>query len=439
MKFLQCKGQTEVAAAEDTLAQSGVSEYVRALGARARAASRDLPTLSAEARVNAMDRIAVRLDDMRGEIIEANQQDLRQARAREIAQPLLDRLVLDDAGVNQMIAGLRQVRDLPDPVGRISDVARRPSGIRVGRMQVPLGVVAIVYESRPNVTVDAASLCFKTGNACILRGGSEAIMSNRAIAGAITRGLEDAGVNPDAVLLVDITDREVVSALARLDQFVDVLVPRGGRSLIERVNRDAKVPVIKHLDGICHVYIACDADPEMALDIVVNSKTEKYAICNALETLLVDRQAESMLPAIAEALQARGVELVGCERCRQLVPGMGEARQADWYAEYLGPKLAVRVVEDMSAAIEHIHTFGSAHTETIVTGDYGKANEFLARVDSATVMVNASTQFADGFEFGLGAEIGISTDKLHARGPVGLDGLTSSKFIVYGDGQIRHR
>ena len=428
-----------MAAAEDVHVQSGVSEYVESLGARARMASRELPTLASEARVGAMDRIAARLDASRAAIIEANQEDLQRARAREIAKPLLDRLLLDDAGVSLMIEGLRQVRDLPDPVGRVSDVARRPSGIRVGRMQVPLGVVAIVYESRPNVTVDAASLCFKSGNACILRGGSEAIMSNRAIASCITRGLEDADVNPDAVLLVDRTDREVVSALARLDTFVDVLVPRGGRSLIERINRDAKVPVIKHLDGVCHAYIASDADPEMALEITVNSKTEKYAICNALETLLVDKQSEAMLPAIAEALQARGVELMGCERSRQLVPSMGEATEADWHAEYLGPTLAVRVVEDMSAAIRHIHTYGSAHTETIVTQDYAKANEFLARVDSATVMVNASTQFADGFEFGLGAEIGISTDKLHARGPVGLDGLTSSKYIVYGDGQVRHR
>jgi len=428
-----------MAAAEDIRAREDVPGYVRSLGLRARQASRQLPMLPAETRALALRQIASRLDAMRGEIVEANRHDLKRARERQIAKPLLDRLVLDDAGVSRMIEGLRQVGDLPDPVGRISDVSRRPSGIRVGRMQVPLGVVAIIYESRPNVTVDAASLSFKSGNACILRGGSEAFASNRAIARSITLGLEDADVNPDAVLLVETTDREAVSALASLDEFVDVLVPRGGKSLIERISRDANVPVIKHLDGVCHVYIAADADPAMALDIAVNSKVEKLAVCNAIETLLVDGEAMRMLPAIADAFAKRGIELVGCERSRALAPNIGEASQADWYAEYLGPKLAVRIVDGMSAAIEHIHSYGSAHTDAIVTDNYAKANEFLARVDSATVMVNASTQFADGFEFGLGAEIGISTDKLHARGPVGLDGLTSSKFIVLGDGQIRHR
>ncbi len=426
-------------AAAEIRQQEDVLQYVRSLGQRARKASRGLPALPAEARALALRQIAVRLDALHGEIIEANEQDLKRAREREIAKPLLDRLMLDDAGVNRMIEGLRQVGDLPDPVGRISEVSRRPSGIRVGRMQVPLGVIAIIYESRPNVTVDAASLCFKSGNACILRGGSEAVMSNRTIARAIALGLEDADVNPDAVLLVETTDREAVSMLARLDEFVDVLVPRGGKSLIERISRDATVPVIKHLDGVCHVYIAADAEPKMAIEIAVNSKIEKLAVCNAIETLLVDAEASSVLPMIADALQAHGIELVGCERSRAQCKGMGEATEADWYEEYLGPKLAVRVVDDMSAAIDHIHAYGSAHTDAIVTKSYVKANEFLARVDSATVMVNASTQFADGFEFGLGAEIGISTDKLHARGPVGLDGLTSSKFIVLGDGQIRHR
>ncbi len=428
-----------MAAAEDSRLCEDVPRYIRSLGLRARQASRQLAVLTAETRALALRQIAVRLDAMRSEIVEANCHDLQRAREREIAAPLLDRLVLDDAGVSRMIEGLRQVGDLPDPVGRVVDVSRRPSGIRVGRMQVPLGVVAIIYESRPNVTIDAASLSFKSGNACILRGGSEAILSNRAITRSITLGLEDADVNTDAVLLVETTDREAVSALARLDEFVDVLVPRGGKSLIERISRDASVPVIKHLDGVCHVYIAADADPLMALEIAVNSKVEKLAVCNAIETLLVDRDAKSMLPTIADAFAKRGIELVGCERSRALAPNMGEATESDWYAEYLGAKLAVRVVDGMSAAIEHIHTYGSAHTDAIVTESYAKANEFLARVDSATVMVNASTQFADGFEFGLGAEIGISTDKLHARGPVGLDGLTSSKFIVLGDGQIRHR
>ncbi len=418
---------------------SQVADYVRSLGVRARAASRELATLPAHKRTQALDAMGEALHDAREEVLEANRQDLGKARQRGIAQPLLDRLGLNQAGIEHMLKALAEVRELPDPVGRVSDIERRPSGIRVGRMQVPLGVVAIVYESRPNVTLDAASLCFKSGNACILRGGTEAIGTNRLIASCITRGLEASGVNADAVILVDITDRAVVSELARLEDHVDVLVPRGGRSLIERIKRDARVAVIKHLDGVCHLYIAADADAEMALELTVNSKTEKYAICNALETLLIDHEAGQQLPTIAAALQAKGVELRGCERCRALVPDMLEANESDWYAEYLGPQLAVRMVDGMDAAIRHIHTYGSAHTDAIVTEDYRKANAFLASVDSATVMVNASTQFADGHEFGLGAEIGISTDKLHARGPVGLDGLTSTKFIVLGEGQIRHR
>ncbi len=428
-----------MAAAESSEIKGALSDYVRSLGARAKKASRALVGVSAAARSDALSRIAASLDASRAEVLEANEQDMLIARGRAIAVPLLDRLGLDDAGIDRMIKALLEVRNLPDPVGHISDISRRPSGIRVGRMQVPLGVVAIIYESRPNVTLDAASLCFRSGNACILRGGSEAILTNRAIAKCISQGLEEAEVSPDAVLLVEITDRDVVSELARLDEFVDLLVPRGGKSLIERVSREAKVPVLKHLDGVCHLYIAEDADPQMALELAVNSKTEKYAVCNALETLLIDKKTERLLPQIAEALQARGVELMGCEQSRALVMNMREAGESDWYQEYLGPQLAVRVVDGLEAAIEHIHAYGSAHTDAIVTQDYAKANEFLSRVDSATVMVNASTQFADGYEFGLGAEIGISTDKLHARGPVGLDGLTSTKFIVLGEGQIRRR
>lgn len=416
-----------------------IPEYVQTLGMRAKQASRELAALSSGVRTRALDAMADHLDGARAEVLEANQGDLVNARARGIAKPLLERLGLNDAGIDHMIKALGEVRDLADPVGRIFEMSRRPTGIRVGRMQVPLGVVAIIYESRPNVTLDAASLCFKSGNACILRGGSEAILTNRVIAACITQALQATGVNPDAVILVDITDRDVVSALARLDDFVDVLVPRGGKSLIERISREAKVPVIKHLDGVCHLYIAEDAEPEMALALAVNSKAEKYAVCNALETLLVDKKAEHLLARIGEALQARGVELLGCERSCTLVPSMSLASESDWYEEYLGPRLAVRVVDGLDAAIDHIHAYGSAHTDAIVTQDYAKANEFLSRVDSATVMVNASTQFADGYEFGLGAEIGISTDKLHARGPVGLDGLTSTKFIVLGDGQIRQR
>lgn len=428
-----------MAGAEHSQTREALADYVRSLGARAQAASRQLATLLAECRVVALNAIAAELHASRDQVLSANAQDLDSARTRGIAQPLIDRLKLDDAAVDHMIKALGEVRDLPDPVGRTFDVSRRPSGIRVGRMQVPLGVVAIIYESRPNVTLDAASLCFKSGNACILRGGSEAILSNRVIAKCITAGLERAGVNPDAVILVETTDREVVSQLARLDEYVDMLVPRGGKSLIERISKEARVPVLKHLDGVCHLYIASDADPEMAVSIAVNSKTEKLAVCNALETLLVDSGCQELLPRIYEGLAQRGVEVLGCERSRRLVPQMPAATEADWYEEYLEAKLALRLVDGLDAAIDHIHTYGSAHTDAIVTQDYAKANQFLARVDSATVMVNASTQFADGFEFGLGAEIGISTDKLHARGPVGLDGLMSTKFVVFGDGQIRHR
>ena len=439
MNSLPWRVNPKVAAAEHSQSHEELLHYVRSLGARARSASRELPALPAERRVAALDAMAAQLDVRRKEVLAANAQDLDNAGERGIAQPLIDRLRLDDAAIDQMIKALGEVRDLPDPVGRIFDVSRRPSGIRVGRMQVPLGVVAIIYESRPNVTLDAASLCFKSGNACILRGGSEAIASNREIAECIAAGLKQVGVNPDAVMLVQTTDREVVSQLARLDEFVDMLVPRGGKSLIERVSSEARVPVLKHLDGVCHLYIASDADPEMAVSIAVNSKTEKLAVCNALETLLVDTGRQALLPKICEALAHKGIELIGCERSRELVGEMRSATEADWHQEYLGPKLAVRVVDGLDAAIDHIHSYGSAHTDAIVTQDYAKADQFLARVDSATVMVNASTQFADGFEFGLGAEIGISTNKLHARGPVGLDGLTSTKFVVYGEGQIRHR
>lgn len=428
-----------MAAAEFREFDGAIADYVRSLGARAKKASRALLTISAEARAKALSEMALSLDAARRAVLDANRQDLLAAERRGIAAPLLDRLGLDDAGIDHMIKALGEVRELPDPVGRISDISRRPSGIRVGRMQVPLGVVAIIYESRPNVTLDAASLCFKSGNACILKGGSEAMLTNRAILLCITQGLENAEVDPDAVLLVETTDRNVVSELARLDEYVDVLVPRGGKSLIERISREARVPVIKHLDGVCHLYIAEDADWQMALEIAVNSKTEKYAVCNALETLLIDQNAAPLLPKIASAMHARGVELRGCEKSRALVPDMREASESDWYQEYLAPQLAVRVVDGLQQALEHIHTYGSAHTDAIVTQDYAKANAFLSSVDSATVIVNASTQFADGHEFGLGAEIGISTDKLHARGPVGLDGLTSSKFIVLGEGQIRHR
>jgi len=339
-----------------------------------------------------------------------------------------------------MIEGLHQVDKLPDPVGEVTDLVYRPTGIQVGRMRVPLGVIGIIYESRPNVTVEAASLCLKAGNACILRGGSESFHSNQAIAAVIEQSLTLAGLPPTAVQLVKTTDRAAVGALLKLDEFVDVIVPRGGKGLIERVTRESRIPVIKHLDGVCHVYVDADADEDMAVAIAFNAKTSKYAVCNAIETLLVAApMAARVLPRLAQQFAAAGVELRGCERVRALVPSAVPAREADWREEYLGPILAVRVVDGLDDAIAHINAYGSQHTDAIVTSDYGRARRFLAEVDSASVMVNASTQFADGFEYGLGAEIGISTNKLHARGPVGLEGLTTQKYVVFGNGEIRHR
>jgi glutamate-5-semialdehyde dehydrogenase len=365
---------------------------------------------------------------------------VRAAGDKGVDQPLIDRLVLDDRAIDRMLEGVLQVDKLADPVGEITDLAYRPTGIQVGRMRVPLGVIGIIYESRPNVTADAASLCLKSGNACILRGGSEAIESNRAIAAGIARGLAAAGLPETVVQLVDTTDRDAVGELLKADRFVDVIVPRGGKGLIERITRESRIPVIKHLDGVCHVYIDDAADLEMAAAIAVNSKIEKYAVCNAMETLLVaNGVADRVLPVLGDRFRQAGVELRGCERARAAFSDMKPATEEDWREEYLGPVLAVRVVEGIDEAIAHINTYGSQHTDAIVSNDYGRTRRFLAEVDSASVMVNASTQFADGFEFGLGAEIGISTDKLHARGPVGLEGLTSQKFVVFGGGEIRHR
>jgi len=332
------------------------------------------------------------------------------------------------------------VDKLPDPIGEVSDLSYRPSGIQVGRMRVPLGVIGIIYESRPNVTVDAASLCLKSGNACILRGGSEAIESNKIIAACITESVLGAGLPEASVHLVNTTDRAAVGELLQLDTYVDVIVPRGGKGLIERVSRESRIPVIKHLDGICHVYIDEDANTDMAVAIAVNSKTEKYAVCNAMETLLVAESiAPTVLPILAERYGQAGVELRGCERTVAIIPDAVPATEEDWGMEYLGPTLAVRVVAGLDEAIEHINTYGSQHTDAIVSDNYARTRRFVTEVDSASVLVNASTQFADGFEYGLGAEIGISTDKLHARGPVGLEGLTSQKYVVFGNGEIRHR
>jgi glutamate-5-semialdehyde dehydrogenase len=338
-----------------------------------------------------------------------------------------------------MIEGLRQIAALPDPIGEIFDMKYRPTGIQVGRMRVPLGVVGIIYESRPNVTADAAALCLKSGNATVLRGGSEAFHSNQAIAACISRGIASAGLPAEAVQVVATTDRAAVGSMITMPQFIDVIIPRGGKGLIERISNDARVPVIKHLDGICHVYIDDEADPQKAFDVALNAKTQRYGTCNTMETLLVNATiADDMLPSLAEAFVGKGVELRGCAAtCTILGDRCRAATDADWDTEYLAPILSIRVVEDLDAAIAHINTHSSQHTDSIVSENITKARRFLREVDSSSVMVNASTRFADGFEYGLGAEIGISTDKFHARGPVGLEGLTSVKFIVLGDGHIR--
>lgn len=425
----------------DKLTDAGdVAAYMAAAGREARAASRIIGAASSAVKSRALLAMADALERHREALKAANARDMSAARERGVDQPLVDRLGLDDRAIDRMIEGLHQVDKLPDPVGEISDLVYRPSGIQVGRMRVPLGVIGIIYESRPNVTVEAASLCLKSGNACILRGGSEAFQSNQAVARCIAEGLEAAGLPAATVHLVNTPDRAAVGALLTLNEHVDVIVPRGGKGLIERVMRESSIPVIKHLDGVCHVYLDADADPDMAVAIAVNSKTEKYAVCNSLETLLVDAAvADALLPRLAERYREAGVELRGCERTRAIVAEARPAAESDWYEEYLRPVLAIRVVDGLDEAIAHINTYGSAHTDTIVTRDYARARRFLTEVDSASVMVNASTQFADGFEYGLGAEIGISTDKLHARGPVGLEGLTTRKYVVFGNGEIRHR
>ncbi len=414
-----------------------VLDYMTRLGRAAREASRVIGRASTAQKNRALLAAADALDVARDELTAANEQDLAAGRANGLDAALLDRLALSPARIDGMILGLRQVASLPDPVGALRDMSYRPSGIQVGKMRVPLGVIGIIYESRPNVTIDAASLCLKSGNATILRGGSEAIHSNRAIATCIQRGLAEAGLPAAVVQVVETTDREAVGALISMPEFVDVIVPRGGRGLIERISRDARVPVIKHLDGICHVYVAEHADLDKAWRIAFNAKTYRYGICGAMETLLVDqRVAADFLPEMARRLRDKGVELRGCERTQAIIEAL-PASEDDWHTEYLAAILSIRVVEGLDAAIEHINHYGSHHTDSIVTEHQGLARRFLAEVDSASVMLNTPTCFADGFEYGLGAEIGISTDKLHARGPVGLEGLTCEKYIVIGDGQLR--
>ncbi|GJL81045.1 MAG: gamma-glutamyl phosphate reductase [marine bacterium B5-7] len=415
-----------------------ISEYTNGFGVRARAASRILASADTGAKNAALSAIAARFEEQSDVIIAANRRDLDASRLNKLSPALIDRLELTTSRIVAMADGLRQIVALPDPVGEISELRTRPSGIRVGRMRVPIGVVAIVYESRPNVTADAAALCLKSGNAVILRGGSEAIHSNLAIAECISDGLRHAGLPIDAVQIIDNTDRAIVGALVKMSRYVDVIVPRGGKGLIERISAEAEVPVIKHLDGICHVYIDSDADRDKAIRVAENSKTRRYGICGAMETLLVARDvADDVLPELARRYRAAGVELRGCQATREIIADALAATEEDWRTEYLAPILSIRVVDGLDDAIEHIETYGSAHTDSIVTENLTRANRFITCVDSSSVMVNASTQFADGFEYGLGAEIGISTNKLHVRGPVGLEGLTTQKYVVYGDGTIR--
>jgi len=415
-----------------------ISEYMERVGRQARAASRALARASTAAKNNALLAIAADLDSNRNLLITENKKDLEAGAAKGLDAALLDRLELTPSRIDSMIEGLQQIAALPDPIGEITDLKYRPTGIQVGRMRVPLGVVGIIYESRPNVTADAAALCLKSGNACVLRGGSEAFHSNQAIAASVRCGLEQAGLPADAVQVIATIDRAAVGALVTMPAYVDVIIPRGGRSLIERISNEARVPVIKHLDGICHIYIDDEADLEKALQVTFNAKTQRYGTCNTLETLLIAEDiAETVLPELGGMLHEKKVEMRGCTTTCRLLPDAIAATDEDWDAEYLAPILAIRIVKDLDEAIEHINRHSSQHTESIITENYSKARRFLREVDSSSVMVNASTRFADGFEYGLGAEIGISTDKFHARGPVGLEGLTSVKFIVLGDGHIR--
>ena len=415
-----------------------VTEYMQGLGLRARQASRVIARATTAVKNRALLATAEAIEAASTELVEANELDLQAGRDNGLDAAMLDRLALTPARIQAMLEGLRQVAALDDPIGSIRDMKFLPSGIQVGRMRVPLGVIGIIYESRPNVTVEAASLCLKSGNACILRGGSESIQSNRAIARCLRQGLDAAGLPAEVVQVVETTDRAAVGALITMPDYVDVIVPRGGKGLIERISRDARVPVIKHLDGICHVYVDDRADLDKAQAIALNAKTHRYGVCNAMETLLVHQAvADEFLPRVARLYAEKQVELRGCAATRDILPDAVAATEEDWSTEYLAPILAIRVVADMDAAIEHINTYSSQHTDAMVSEDYTRARRFLAEVDSSSVMINASTRFADGFEYGLGAEIGISTDKIHARGPVGLEGLTSEKYVVFGDGHIR--
>ncbi len=415
-----------------------VKEYMQGVGKAARAASRFMALADTATKNRALAEIAAALQHQTALLLDANTKDVAKARTDGLDNASVDRLTLSEKTIGSMVEGLLQIARLPDLIGAISDMNYRPSGIQVGKMRVPLGVIGIIYESRPNVTADAAGLCLKSGNAAILRGGSEAIHSNQAIAACVHAGLRVAGLPETAVQVVATTDRAAVGELITMKDYVDVIVPRGGKGLIERISEDARIPVIKHLHGVCHVYIDDDADLDMAIRIADNAKTQRYGVCNAMETLLVAQGvAAKVLPRLCSIYLDKNVELRGDNAARALVAQMKPATEEDWHTEYLEPILAVRVVAGIDEAIAHIATYGSQHTDSIVTENYTKAMRFLREVDSSSVMVNASTRFADGFEYGLGAEIGISTDKIHARGPVGLEGLTSQKYIVLGSGQIR--
>jgi len=416
-----------------------IQSYMTGVGRHARDAARLVAKADSTAKNQALILIAEAIERSADALLAANAQDLAAANEKKLDPPLIDRLTHTPKNIASMADGLRQIALLPDPIGEISDLRQQPSGIRVGHMRVPLGVIAIIYESRPNVTADAAGLCLKAGNASILRGGSEAIHSNQAIAACVHQGLIRAGLPETAVQVIETTDRAAVGELLRMNEYVDIVVPRGGKGLIERVMQESRIPMIKHLDGVCHVYIDDKADIDKAVRIADNAKTQRLGTCNTMETLLIARGiADGVLPQLAKIDAQRGIELRGDEAARRIVPDMVLATEEDWYTEYLAAILSVRVVDGLDAAIDHIGRYGSQHTDAIITEDKQRAQRFLREVDSSSVLVNASTRFADGYEYGLGAEIGISTDKLHARGPVGLEGLTSLKWVVYGDGQIRN-
>jgi len=413
-------------------------EYVKNLAIAAKRASKEIAAADTRTKNTALRNIAQEIRRQENEILIANERDVTLAKEKNLEPALIDRLTLTSSTVHAMADGLDQLAELPDPIGEISALSERPSGIKVGRMRVPVGVIGIIYESRPNVTADAAGLCLKSGNAVILRGGSEAIHSNKAIGECVSRGLVETGLSKEIVQVIETTDRAAVGALITLNDYVDIIVPRGGKGLIERITKEATIPMIKHLDGVCHVFVDKDADLDKAIKIADNAKTQRYGTCNTMETLLVHRSvADAFLPKICAIYEEKGVELRGDDSVCALVKNTSRATEQDWYEEYLAPVLSIRVVDSVEAAMDHIATYGSQHTESIVTENETTAKKFLREVDSSSVMVNASTRFADGFEYGLGAEIGISTDKLHARGPVGLEGLTTLKWVVYGNGEIR--